>query len=462
MSDRKHPSDRPAWTRLHLWEMQPIRDLLLLAGIVGLVLLGYRLSLVTVPLLLAVMLAYLFEPLVRLLERRLRVGRPVAAIGIIAAIAIIVVVPLTIGIGFAAVQAAEGAQSLARNVRLLTESVKAPEDEALRERLPSQGWRWLRDRTVEMDQKQEPPATESGAQPSEATPEGDGGDEPDDEVVESPALSLFGWMSTQLQAFAMGIRGGLDEGALGKQALATGRDAVAAVWRTLLGLGKFVFGACLTIFFFFFACTGYEKARATLHGLIPVKKRARAVELLGKMDRVVSGFVRGRLTIASLQIVYFTIAYALIGAPAPLLLGPLVGVLSIVPYLGLVSVPITVGAMFLHPAGGMAFQSQWWWIVFAPIVVYWLGQALDDYVLSPLIQSKATDMDTPTILFASIAGGLLAGVYGLLLAIPVAACAKILIVEVLRPRILAWTRGEAPDPLPLGDGTQPKGGSSAV
>ena len=50
-----------------------------------------------------------------------------------------------------------------------------------------------------------------------------------------------------------------------------------------------------------------------------------------------------------------------------------------------------------------------------------------------------------------VSGGLLAGFYGLLLAIPVAACARILFDELVRPRLDAWARGERADLLPLED-----------
>ncbi len=63
--------------------------------------------------------------------------------------------------------------------------------------------------------------------------------------------------------------------------------------------------------------------------------------------------------------------------------------------------------------------------------------------------ARNTDMSMPMILFASIAGGVLGGVYGLLLAIPVAACAKILYLELVVPRLKAWAAGKAADPLPF-------------
>jgi len=100
--------------------------------------------------------------------------------------------------------------------------------------------------------------------------------------------------------------------------------------------------------------------------------------------------------------------------------------------------------------GGMGWQQQWWWIVFAPVAVYVGAQLLDDWLLSPLIQGKTTGMDTPTILFASFAGGALGGVYGLLLAIPVAACIRILLKEVFWPRFRAWGKGKERDFLPIG------------
>jgi predicted PurR-regulated permease PerM len=52
---------------------------------------------------------------------------------------------------------------------------------------------------------------------------------------------------------------------------------------------------------------------------------------------------------------------------------------------------------------------------------------------------------------AILAGGSIAGIYGMLLAVPAAACIKILLKEVLMPRIHEWTEGRASDPLPGGD-----------
>ena len=63
------PARSRDWRRLHLWQIQPIRDAAVLLLFLGLFKLGYLLSAVTVPLLIAILLAYLFEPVVRKLPR---------------------------------------------------------------------------------------------------------------------------------------------------------------------------------------------------------------------------------------------------------------------------------------------------------------------------------------------------------------------------------------------------------
>ncbi|MEN0021104.1 MAG: AI-2E family transporter, partial [Planctomycetota bacterium] len=225
-------------------------------------------------------------------------------------------------------------------------------------------------------------------------------------------------------------------------------DAIQTVANLTGGAFSLGFMGFLTAFFFFFIATGWAKFLAFTDKLIPAKHRDEAHRLIGEFDRVISGFVRGRLIIALIQAVIFAILYTLIGTPAALLFGIVIGLLSIVPYLAIIGIPATIIAMWLDPAGP-TWQNSWWWTLIAPIIVYNVGQAVDDYFLTPAIQGKATDMDTPTILFSSIAGGALLGVFGLLIAIPIAACVKILLREVFWPRFSAWVEGREKDFLPI-------------
>lgn len=473
--DASRDRTSPDWSRLRLWQIQPIRDALVLVGVVGLVYLGYICSVVTVPMLLALALAYLFEPLVARATARFKwLSRQGAAVAIIVLAGALVVVPVTIGAGFAVVQGATLASAVARNTGNLIASVqgKTPEERrTARASLPRSlrdvgGWlgelrtdvetyREQKERRREAEEQrlndERAAAADSGASPAptdDAAPPADTLP-PLPEVVEIPEWkeqlyqgldwSIL-WLRNNAETVARNV---------GQQAIGTGAQAIGALVAGVQRMGFLLFTGFLTGFFFFFFCTGYGRVLEFWEGLIPDRKKGRVIDLVQQMDRVIAGFVRGRITICAILACYMTLAYWFIGVPMPLVLGPVIGLLFIVPFVHIIGVPIAIVLMAIEPSGA-AWQQHWWWIVFAPLGVYLGAQLLDDYVLSPTIQGKATGMDTPTILFASFAGGALAGVYGLLLAIPVAACIKILLKEIFWPKFKAWGQGKERDFLPIG------------
>ena len=515
MSDAQPPQTR-SWLDRHLWQIQPIRDLLMIAGVVGLVWLGYRLSVVTVPLLLAIALAYLFDPIVRRLLRVSWISREGAASAIIAVSVLIVVVPIGVGGAFAAVQGIQLAGDVADGGSRLSRALeeKNRNDEAIQNAVPPGLWSWIRDFVLRerphddaTDEEAHPEAqptdeeggsaevldesqqsdSDSGADSTSAdadatepvsTPEPDGdpeaellphaddsgepaGVEPSNDVssheaasnghqqmpasafepsrsadreINEAAVLAINWVRNNAQAIT-------------QRALQTGAGAFEAFVGTVSSIALLGFNLFLTAFFFFFISVGYPKVVSFGKGLIPEAHKDVTLHLLQRFDQVIAGFIRGRLTIAFIQGIVFTLGYWFIGVPAPILLGVGVAVLSIVPYAALVGIPVSVGLLWLE--GHTGFRGTVWWIVGAPVVFYFIGQALDDYVWTPLIQGKSTGMDTPTILFATLAGGALMGVYGLLLAIPLAACIKILLQELFWPRFKQWLAGEKPDFLPL-------------
>jgi predicted PurR-regulated permease PerM len=93
--------------RLHLWQFQAVRDLLFVAAVAGLFWFGYALRAVTVPLLVALLLAYLFEPLVARLASRRRLNRPMVVGGLLATVGIIFVGVLAVIIPIVVTQTAD-------------------------------------------------------------------------------------------------------------------------------------------------------------------------------------------------------------------------------------------------------------------------------------------------------------------------------------------------------------------
>tara|TARA_R110000868_G_scaffold241497_1_gene496203 strand:+ start:201427 stop:202707 length:1281 start_codon:yes stop_codon:yes gene_type:complete len=405
-------SSYPLWSRLHLWQMQPVRDILLGLGIFALILMGQKASVVTVPLLLAVLFAYLFEPVIVWSMKKLNIARRTSVTGIIAGVVLLVIIPSTIGASYGIAQTITFAQHIIRNIDQVQQAQKIPDIEMAHKALEDQqvggAWISIHDSIRTADDENSP-------------------------------------MSQMLVAANNWILENKDEVASTATSVGIGTvNRILSFLGAVFGLG---FMGFLTAFFFFFLATEWIGVKGFGANLLPDKNRDRIIDLLTKFDAVISGFIRGRLTIAFIQAIVFSIGFFAIGVPGAFILGPAIAFLSIVPYLALVGVPIAVSLLWLQGYSGM--RGEWWWVVGAPTILYFVGQALDDYVLTPLIQGKSTGMDTPTILFASLAGGALFGVFGLLIAIPIAACVKILIQEIFWPKFKDWAEGRASDPLPI-------------
>ena len=216
----------------------------------------------------------------------------------------------------------------------------------------------------------------------------------------------------------------------------------------MIELGLVVF---LVPFYFFFFATAYPKVMAFLGDLIPNEHRKQVNHLVGSMDRAVSGFIRGRLVISAILGTIFAVGWLIVGVPYSLALGLVVGIFCAVPYLSIIGVPIAIGLLVVDQVSlPEADRYAWWGIILWPSLVYFIGQTMDDWVLTPLIQGKATDLDPVSIVVAILAGGTLAGLYGMLLAVPAAACIKILLREIVMPAIRDWSDGRSKDPLPGG------------
>ena len=486
--------ERAAWLDRHLWEVQPVRDVLVVVGIIALFWLGQKISIVTVPLLLAMLFAYLLEPVVALLMAKTRLERKGSVNAIIAAMVFLIVVPAIFAVTFGVVQGASFVSRAANSASLVSESIGP-------NRIVNDAQRFLSQTTTEELLAQEPEESEADeggeTQPGESEEE-TGGEDPAEpsrnaqgEPLRKVAPGVYAKAQTDLadniglaQSRRKRVRevagnawlwihdrlANAEEGGtanavfnmlynwlesnqderLVRSAVATGASVLQTTFSYAARAFAIFFMIFLTAFFFYFMATGWPQVRLFVAKLIPDKKRGLLVDLGGKFDKVISAFIRGRLTIAFIQSIVFTFGYLLIGVPAAFILGPVVAVLSIVPYLASVGIPISIALLWFENHTGVRGSVAY--VLIAPTVFYFIGQALDDYVWTPKIQGKSTGMSTPAILFASIAGGVLFGVFGLLIAIPLAACLKILLDEIFWPHFKDWTEGKTKDLLPFGGG----------
>lgn len=469
--------ERPArsWRQLHIWEIQAIRDLLVISAIAGLIWLGYVMRAVTTPLLIALALAYLFEPLISRATERYRVSRPVVVGGLLAALFGL----LTLVIVATAPLVVRQVSSMVDDVRT-GRMIRAAErfEDVLPEALRGT-WRSMLESTGLLDEmvtddpsgsielaadtaedtdSTERVAAEDAADPDAEQNAADGpAGEPDrrvrgatpdyaqDPLTESEEARVRRIVIEELDhraqlAATPGLGRYLD---LLRRGVGTASTALGVI----ISAGLLAF---LIPFYFFFFSVSYPAVLAFGESLLPRRHRDQALDLLRKMDSAVAGFVRGRLVISMIMSVLLAVGWYICGVPYSIVLGIVIGVFNLVPYLSGIGLPIALALLAFEQLGLPADQRMsWFWILAGPTIVFAVTQIIDGYVLTPIIAGKATDLDPVTILVAVLAGGSLAGFYGMLLAIPVAACLKIVIREILLPRVRAWTAGRASDPLPM-------------
>ena len=429
-------------TRLHLWQIQWVRDVLVVASVVGVLWLGYALRFVTVPLLVALGLAYLVEPLVQWLCRRVGMTRPAAVGGILATFGVALVALLLVTVPVLVSQTT----SLVQNVRAgkfdgMLEKVESALPEAyqgdvarIREVLLGTG---AASASRQGSASAPAPAPAAAAPEPSAAPEGDA-TEP--RVAAAPSIGELVPQAAPPVVVRADVP--LIESVLGP-------TATAAIAR-IVDITALAFAAFLVPFYFWFFSIGFPDTISFLRSLVPESHRPRIEELASEMDRAVSAFVRGRIVIAGIMGVLLAVGWKIGGVPYAFTLGFLGGLLSIVPYLGALAVVpavalLSVDQLSLPDAERMA----WYWMVGAPVGVFVIVQSIEGYVLTPVIAGRATNLGPVSVFVAVLAGASLAGVYGMLLAIPAAACIKILASEMLMPALREWAAGRASDPLPI-------------
>jgi len=378
----------------HLWHFQSVRDVAIITGIVALVWFGYWLRSITVPLLIAVALAYLVEPLVARLSRHPKLSRPIVVGGMVGLfgvlfIALLTLLPLVIAqlIGFLT------------TLPELTEKLLI----AVSEYLPE---------NFQTDVLNDP---------------------------EELSERLTYWIQSNL-------------GSIFEMTIATTGGAMSILGQLIGKTLYFAFLLFLIPFYFFCFSTGWGRFTGEVGRLFPEEHAPRVYDLSRKMDKAVSGFVRGRIVISVIMGIMLCIGWAFCGVPYWLLIGAISGILCTVPYLGGIGIPLAIGLLWINQLDAPeAERMAWWGIILWPSLVFGIVQLIEGYVLTPLIAGKATNLGPVSILVAVLAGGAVMGVYGMLLAIPIAACIKILTTEMLILRITDWAQGKASDILPISE-----------
>ncbi len=157
--------------------------------------------------------------------------------------------------------------------------------------------------------------------------------------------------------------------------------------------------------------------------VVPDVHRDHVDRLAKDMYRVVKGYVNGQVVLAALAAILILPVLLIVDVSYPAALVVIIFICGLIPLVG-----HTIGAIIASVVA--LFTSPW-----AALIVlgyYILYQQIENYVVQPKVQANSTNM-SPLLVFASVVVGVsFGGLFGGLVAIPVAGCVRIALLDYLR------------------------------
>lgn len=165
----------------------------------------------------------------------------------------------------------------------------------------------------------------------------------------------------------------------------------------------------------------WPRMLAAIDGLVPRPNAPTVRSLAHQIDRAVAAYVRGMGAVCLVMAAYYGLGFMLAGLQFGLLVGALAGLLTFIPYVGAV-----VGGVL---AIGLAAWQFWGdWLPFALVLgVFLAGQTVESNIVTPRIVGQAVGLHPVWLLFALSVMGALFGLVGMLVAVPLAAAAGVLV-----------------------------------
>lgn len=189
-------------------------------------------------------------------------------------------------------------------------------------------------------------------------------------------------------------------------------DMVSASFQYLTGL-VVLFIFCL---YLFFISMDYDKLSEMWPQYIPKKYRSFTATIVNDLTEKMDTYFRKQALISFILGILFAIGFSILDLPMAVLMGLLVGVLNMIPYMhSLGIIPPLCVALMQSAIGGPNF----WWTALFILLIFAVNQLILDGLLTPKIMGNATGLHPAIILLSLSIWGSLMGVIGMIIALPV-------------------------------------------
>ncbi|MCS1351820.1 AI-2E family transporter [Mechercharimyces sp. CAU 1602] len=206
------------------------------------------------------------------------------------------------------------------------------------------------------------------------------------------------------------------------QYISDGLSTIGTNVASLIGVITNIVLAFVTVpFILFYMLKEGEKAPEQVLKLLPTNRRQAGRSILSDMDRAISSFIQGQVTVSFFVGTLALIGYWIIGLDYALLLALVMMFTNVIPYIGpfIGTVPALIVGFIDRPI--MALYV---------LIVAVIAQQLEGNLISPLVMGKTLNVHPLTIIVVLLVSGSLAGFLGLLLAVPTYAVSKVVVSHV--------------------------------
>ena len=169
----------------------------------------------------------------------------------------------------------------------------------------------------------------------------------------------------------------------------------------------------------FYLLRDWDRIVARVDTLLPHAQRDTIREQVSEIDRTLAGYVRGQGSVCIVLAIFYGAALSLAGLDFGIVIGMIAGMISFVPFVGAI-----VGGLLSVGLAAVQFDSAGPILVIAGIFV--VGQVLEGNFLTPKLVGDAVDLHPVWLIFGLLAGGVVFGMVGVLLALPVTAVVGVL------------------------------------
>ncbi len=199
------------------------------------------------------------------------------------------------------------------------------------------------------------------------------------------------------------------------------RKLLPGVWGLITGTTSFlmgIFGLALIVLYLVFLLIDYKKVKEGWKDLIPPAHREWILAFVNDFNDGMNRYFRGQAAVASIVGLLFAVGFTIIGLPMGILLGLLVGLLNMVPYLQTLGIP---PALLLAMVRAIETGNSIWLMLGLTLLIFGVVQLIQDAILVPRIMGSATGLSPAVILLSLSIWGKLLGMFGLVIALPMTA-----------------------------------------